>query len=393
MTLHNNKGNTFLSLLLLIVITLTNLSQLPFFVSQNITQIMVFPIWIFLLIYCILKNNAPQVTGIKKIIIYLALFSILYFFLCLVDNSYSRSSLPYSIYIATFVLFVSTCLGKKINQTDLNNIYTIYIISSLILSIAIYSQYIAGQSIESSIYLYEEKNSISQILLTTLILIFFTKLDNNSFFVKLFYITCAIFVIYELMALKSRASIIGIPITLLFGIYNGNNNNLRKISLIITSGIFILFIIKPNLWQFIIDNVILASRDSVDLNDISSGRSNEWENFFKDWKFPLMGQGRCKRESIILTSLLEFGIIGGIPILLIALQPLIFCIKKYKYLKSNINFIILFVISINYCINGIFEQLAPFGPGVKCYFLWFLYGIITSMMYQSRKNKLNNTHI
>ncbi len=388
MIFQNSSKFTFFSLLLIIVIALTNLSQIPFFVNQGVTQIIIFPIWIFLLLYCVTTNKAPQIRGIKTFIIFLSLFIFLYISMSLIDNAYTRSSLPYAMLIATFILVISTCLGKHITQHELDQIYTTYIISTFILGLIVYRTYIFGQSIEGNIYLYEEKNSISQILLTAWVLILFTKFHAQKLIIKLIYILIFLFITYELLVLKSRATIIAIPITLIIGIINGKYvYNLRKTAIIITIIILMFLIFKSDVWRYIIDNIIFVGRDHHDLNNISSGRADEWQNFWNDWKYPLMGQGRCKRESLILTSLLEFGIIGGLPILLIALQPMLFSMKWYKFLKSDINFIILFTISINYCLNGIFEQLAPFGPGAKCYFLWFMYGIITAKVFSKRYKK------
>ena len=76
--------------------------------------------------------------------------------------------------------------------------------------------------------------------------------------------------------------------------------------------------------------------------------------------------------------------------MLIAIQPLLFVKKWYKWLCSDVNFLILFSVALSYTINGVFEQLAPFGPGVKCYFLWFLYGMITSNVFSKGPIRISN---
>ena len=34
------------------------------------------------------------------------------------------------------------------------------------------------------------------------------------------------------------------------------------------------------------------------------------------------------------------------------------------------------ILTAAYFTNGFFECLSPFGPGVKCYFLWLLFGLL-----------------
>ena len=34
------------------------------------------------------------------------------------------------------------------------------------------------------------------------------------------------------------------------------------------------------------------------------------------------------------------------------------------------------LIALGYSVNGLFEGLTPFGPGVKCYYMWLLFGIL-----------------
>ena len=44
--------------------------------------------------------------------------------------------------------------------------------------------------------------------------------------------------------------------------------------------------------------------------------------------------------------------------------------------RTSENWYILMVIAIGYLVDGIFEGLTPFGAGIKCYFMWFLFGLL-----------------
>ena len=90
-----------------------------------------------------------------------------------------------------------------------------------------------------------------------------------------------------------------------------------------------------------------------------------------------------KRESIILTALLEFGIIGGGIILLMAFWPIYWLVKFLG--RYDKHYLMFSSIAIVYIVNGVFEQLSPFGPGVKCFFLWFLIGVRCTMWCNKEK--------
>ena len=51
-------------------------------------------------------------------------------------------------------------------------------------------------------------------------------------------------------------------------------------------------------------------------------------------------------------------------------------LKKNKNKNKTNNKLkhLVFLLSIMLIVNGLFEELAPFGPGVKCFSLWFYFG-------------------
>lgn len=54
---------------------------------------------------------------------------------------------------------------------------------------------------------------------------------------------------------------------------------------------------------------------------------NFGEEFKNNWLF---GQGSAARESLVLTALLEFGVVGGSLIFAMALSPLWWCLRKFN---------------------------------------------------------------
>ena len=87
----------------------------------------------------------------------------------------------------------------------------------------------------------------------------------------------------------------------------------------------------------------------------------------------LTGIGSLYFECFPLSCILQFGIITGSIIIGIAYLPVI---KSLKLDRTNVYSSILVIVCIGYGINSIFEGLAPIGPGVKCYYMWLMYGIL-----------------
>lgn len=87
----------------------------------------------------------------------------------------------------------------------------------------------------------------------------------------------------------------------------------------------------------------------------------------------MTGIGSLYFECFPLSCILQFGIITGSIIIGIAYLPVI---KSLKLDRTNVYSSILVIVCIGYGINSIFEGLAPIGPGVKCYYMWLMYGIL-----------------
>ena len=357
----------------------TNLTQLPVLVELGITSKLSMIIWLAFAFMCFISNiNLVIPKGFQTYLGLTVLFLIIYLISGAFNSAYFDSALPWCIFLSAFVAINGLMAGKNLNNKDIDMICSSYVISGLIVTGNVFLKYIYGQSLTERMYLYGSKNSVSQILLTCWIIILLTKIGNSKKTISvktMFYLGCFLFLTYVMLALKSRATIIGMPIIAVWCFLNGNKNKkLRNIVFLLFIAVTVFLIVNRDAYDFLVNNILSGGRDTADLNDMSSGRLDEWKNFGKDFADTwLFGHGRDKRESLILTSLLEFGIIGGGIILIIAIFPFALGVKN---LKNNKFYILFTSIALVYFVNGIFEQLAPFGPGVKCYLLWFLFGIL-----------------
>ena len=370
--------NSYFCKIVCFVCFITNIGQMPILIDNFPTRVIIIPLWIILAIICMKKNLSVYV-GEAKSLLFLSYFFLLYYILGVIFiDRYLDSNLPYVIFLAIFILLVGLLVGRNLKTEYIEKVYTSVILSGVIVGIDVFRKYIYGISLASRVYVYDSKNSVSQILLTSLILIIFLKFKNNKLFIKIFYLISSIILLITLIGLKSRATLIAIPIFIIWFLFNGKlDKKLRNIILILLGLMTITLFFSTKISDILIKDVLMAGREINNLNDISSGRMDEWVSFLDDFKDAMFfGHGRMKRESLFLTSLLEFGIIGGSIIILVASWPIYWMIKYLK--KSNKSYLIFSSIAIVYIFNSFFEQLAPFGPGVKCFFLWFIMGILIS---------------
>lgn len=384
----NKNNNKQIGNILCTLCFVTNIGQMPIFLNMISTRNIIIPMWIIFLAFCLFQNHILYI-GNSTLLLLMGVFFFAYYFLgSFLITGYKASELPYSIFLSFFIFIAGLIAGPLIKKDDIEKIYTAYVISGLLVGINVFVSYIFGSSLSSRTYAYASKNSVSQILLTAWILILiyeFTK--DNGIITRFFYIGSFGFLLYTLIGLRSRATLISIPIVFIIILANGKVTlRLRRALIVLLVFVTLFLILNQGFTENFITNVIYGGRNANDINDISSGRWDEWIAFPSQFvDKPLFGHGRMKRESLLLTALLEFGLIGGLDIIFIAFYPVWWAFRTW--IHKDRHFLIFITIGISYFVNGIFEQLAPFGPGVKCYFLWFLLGLYVPMSLREREQK------
>lgn len=372
---HNRK-NKIGVYLVAVACFLSNISQVPFFVSSGMSQKLSMPMWIILLLYVFWTKQVTVYKNTIKIYYAVGLVFVLIVFLSIItDNSYFTSSVFQCLFLSFFICCLGTFVGKQFTDESLKMICLSYVLSAIIVAISIYIEYFAtGFDIASKQYAYASKNSISQIIFTSIVILMFVNFERFKIF-NIIKILPIIFEFVLLMLLKSRATIIGFAICLLYIIFGKQFNKKLKylLAIFVIVGTLALFI-NENLLNMVVNNIILSGRDSSDIDAISSGRVSILSEFPTliqgNW---FTGIGAIYFECFPLSCVLQFGIVTGIVIIGISYTPII---DAMKFNKTNLYSSIFVIVCIGYGINSIFEGLAPIGPGVKCYFMWLLYGIL-----------------
>ncbi len=354
---------------------ITIISQLPLLIDRGLNNVFSSGIWIFFLVFMMLYK--------KQILLYHSMLGPLMtfvglslFMLCMrvvSHGGYWESSLFRNIALATFVLWCGSYIGNYVTQKDLEAAGKAYVLASVVVAINIYLEFFRGADISGVSYLYATKNSIAVILVTAIIIVL-QQGFKKKFLPNLINIFIIAFLVFLILIMKCRAMIVALPIIVAVTIVaSPRTTRVKGIAVLLCIASLIL-LSNDGLYDVFLNDILYAGRGST-LAEASSGRMGEWSRFFVDMKGKwALGDGKTKREALILASYMQYGVIIGSVVIAYAVWPLIWSVKKG--FRRHANVFLLFLIAMTYVLDSFFEQLAPFGPGVRCFYLWFLLGIL-----------------
>lgn len=357
--------------ILLAACFLCNLSQIPTLYNSRPLSLAYNFCWFALAVF--LLRSERVVYG--KYFILPILFDLFCFVANLFTGSgYIGSNFVRPINLCAFILLIGLWIGSYFNEESLKRVAVAFVLSSFIVAVYLYMNIFRGVDWANSAgYLYGAKNSAGQIFLTASVLIILLIFKEH----KVLSCVAVAFFIALIIMMKSRATILTLVIMIIYIVLFVLKEPRHKVlGLCLIGVIGILIFTNPDLYDLYINKTMLNNRDINDIAAVTSNRNIQYEAFFQ--KFPnylFWGTGGTYIESMPLSVLLSYGIIGGIPVLLYSLMPLYIGIKYVKYPEYRVYSTIITALGLMMWINGIFEEQSPFGPGVKCYFLWLITGI------------------
>lgn len=374
-----NKKSILIEYSLYLACILSNLSQLPVFVQEGVTQRLAFPGWIILAVVLLfVSQRIPIKRNTYPVLVLTAfLFVWLLFDTLAMGNIFFSSSLLYCFLISLFVFALGSWSSEYISGRIINNIIILYVLTALWVSAAIFVRYFgADYNLATRLYAYGSKNSVSQIIFTSIILLI-VRYRPTKIIMKCIRIGSIVFLLWVLLLLRSRATFVSLALCIVAISFSKSTNKRVRIAVITVSVITLIIVFTNNrINNIVINNIIYAGRNVNDLDELTSGRLgilNSFPGLIKgNW---LTGIGATYFECFPLSALLQFGLLGGVLLIGFSLLPLVY---GYKYRRWSDDWFLLFLLALGYSANGLFEGLTPFGPGVKCYFLWLLFGILLS---------------
>ncbi len=360
----------------------SNFSQLPTLMDNRIISLVYTALWLIAAVSLFYFNPKIPV----GYFILPAMFDLLcVFFDVFLKTSYLSSNLFRPINLCVFIMIVGVLASKYFDYEDLKFISLAYIISSLVLALYIYFNIFAGIDwAGTDRYLYSSKNSAGQIFLIAIFLVVFLFLKKHKFISILLIVFFAMLI----FMMKSRSTIVSLFIAIVFFVILVPKKTWQKLFgiFVIAFAVFLVFK-QEDLYNLFIKEIMLNNKDISDITAISSERDLHLEYFRENFSdYWLMGTGGTYLESFPLAVLMSYGVFLGIPVLLFSILPLLVGINYVN--KKQVRFLCLIVIILSLIMltNGIFEEQSPFGPGVKCYFLWLVAGLLIG----TRKSQRNN---
>ena len=367
------------TIFLCIACVLSNVSYYPALVSSGIGRVLASAIWIFLAITLFYRG----VSFASNSLLHTHLF--LYFIFTLntaitglvnevnaFNNHFFRV-----VTLSVIILIVALRYGVDFKNGDLKKICIWYYFATSIMAIPLFVFYLRSIDLNSSFYNYVfGKNEIAVMLLCSLI-VGLVLYEPNNMLKRMFKIVSIFFLLIDILYLRCRSSFLGV--VFLFGTLSVYSNKmtqrLRVSVLLFLLGVTIYFLVNPDSFEFFLNQIIYAGRDSSDVSSLASGRDLQVkEGVDTFWSSPFFGYGRGPSlDCFYVAALVSYGLLAW-PLIVMALLPVIWSCKNLKNGKKED--ICFFIIAISMFFISLFEEQAPFGPGSRCYILWLMWGIL-----------------
>lgn len=335
-----------------------------------------------------LLSNAKQF--FDRILIPYYIFVLIFVFYCLcceaVTNVTYIGADTYNICISIFILSVSYCYGMHVQsfKRSFNNLAFFFFVASLIYGISVYVKYLVGADMFSTVYAYGDKNSAAQIFLSACIILF-TLFKPSNFAQKIVAYSLIVILLYVMFVLKSRATLLGFFFVLGYFTFVYKNKKVRYVFFLSIIAMCIYILSNPSFYRTLVEGILFANRDSTDLNSLSSGRVEQLETCVDLFvSSPIIGIGNKYFDCFPIIILTQYGIMGAIIVFVFIANRIKECV--YKLDLNNQLDLCAFLLMMTYMLNSLFEAQPPFGPGVKCFPLWMIWGIMLSTKVRSYRD-------
>lgn len=379
--------------LLLVTVFLTNMSQYPGVNEIPGAKLVSYLPWVLLLctvLYACFRGE-PFRLGNQ---LYMLALPLLILGICLFQEIMGLNGLGVilllPVLMCVFIYVVSMNAGYHLEENSLRWVLMAYAISGALLTAGILIHIRIWEfNWDSYGYAFESKNSAAQIILTAVFALIYIRGKDQKKISLLLDIAMCVMVV-SLFVLKSRATLVGLFLMFVFILLGKDySKNTKRIAVLVTVVFAGLMIFHAGFRKTMVESIFFANREVTDLDAISSGRITQLSKFpERFFQHPLLGHGRAYVECMMLDAFLETGLIGGIMFNILAFAPVLYSARRYLRERMPVDYVLL-VMSSCYYLNGLFEQQAPFGPGVKCYFIWMLFGLSVAFHAKhDRKNRL-----
>ena len=325
-------------------------------------------------------------------------------FLLSTPKSYSSPDLrPYYLFFILFAFYLLLCesiFGNRYFGPDFNNICISFSIlaisyafsrtqendtflkwiaiislgSGFVYAYIVYANFLRGSDMFSMIYAFHQKNSAGQIILSCSIIgsLLYTPSRKIT---KLIYWGTIAFNTFIIFYMKSRATLVGFFFVIAYFAFCYKDKRVRWAFILMTLAAILYIFLNDNAYHVVVDGILLANRDTTDLNELSSNRVEQFNHCVEMINDkPFFGNGVHYFDCFPVSVVVQFGFIGAFIMFFFIRYILKFCF--YRIDHSDKVDIVAFLLMLSFLLNSLFEAQPPFGPGVKCFLLWVVWGIM-----------------
>ena len=382
-TYYKRNKTLFVDLICIV----TNLSYYPIFVSSGNGRLITLGMWGILFVALLARGKlfvkgTNVLTG--TLFLYVVFILNLVISTCVSQKSLLSNHFFLPVSIAVGILLAGNALGKGWNRSDFQKLCTVYMYSILSISVFVFLFYLRGTDFSTSLYGYSfGKNEITVLFLcaNAIACILYKP---TAWWQRLCQVATITFCTIDIIMLRSRSVMFGMLILILTVIFFAKSINKRiRILIILTLVAAVVFLsMHQDIMDIFMKQFIFAGREYTDLNTLSSGRGDQislgLEVFRNNW---LSGAGaRQTLDCFYVSALANFGLLCW-PLVILSVMPMAWSIINIK--KNGEFAVLFFVIAASFFVLSLLEELAPFGPGTRCYFLWMMWGIL--MQFKKRK--------
>ena len=358
----------------LFIITLTSglISQLPILYqtqSAYILRSMWFVLFLFLLLF---KSSSFFSSNLRIYYLFSILFSLYALSLHVLREPEYIDADVRNVLISLLVLTSSYVFWKHYGDYSILRVIAILsLFSGLFLAFdTSQTAFVDYDVLADSQYVFGSKNSMGMILLC-IALLSFLILQPKNLIIKLLLYCSLLYIIYIIFLMKSRAVIVSFVFLILYFIMQSERKSTRIALLVITIGSLLIIINNQQIYNSLVNGILLNNQSLGDINSVSSNRIVLLraairlipDNF-------IFGIGSYYVDLMPVSMLLQFGIFGAIIIFLYLFFVTSRVIASRNTYLGHIAFLLFIVIMI----NTLFEAQPPFGPGMKCFLLWMFIG-------------------
>ena len=373
--IHSYRGNV---LLLSIVCIISNISYYPIFQASGYGRIAAIAVWILLLFMVASRLTQDWTSTLGRFFRLYCVFAINTMIVGAVNGVNAFDNHFFQIVTIAFLIFlISNRFGQEIDVEDLRMICTAYFYSMAIMAVPLFFVYLRGTDLSSLIYSYQYgKNEIALLLLCALF-IGSTIYNPQSTIKKLIRIGAIVFFVVDILFLRTRSALLGIGLwgIVLFLKAKRFRKDVRVLGITAIILIIAYLLTHGSVLDSFLNDIVYAGRDANDLNNLSSGRGDQiaaaWDTFKENVVFGVGDRRTC--DSFYFSVLANYGLLGW-PLIIMSFIPLIWSIKNFN-LYDDVS-LCFFLVTASFFLLSLLEELAPFGPGTRCYLLWLMWGVL-----------------